>query len=263
MVYFVATPIGNLKEITLRALDVLTQVDAILCEDTRHSATLLKHYNINKPLLSYHKFNEKSMLNKIHDMLQEGKDIAVISDAGMPCINDPGNILVNQLIQWQQPYTVVSGANACINAFVLSGYVPPFTYLGFLPNKTKERNALLQQINTDGVLILYVSVHDLEQTRQYLLQKLGARKCCWVKEISKLHERATHTTLDTPIDDDKGEFVLVIDRQEQKDNQSNLSLKEQVEQLIESGFAKNEAIKQVAKQNNVNKNTVYQLFVEE
>lgn len=135
MVYFVATPIGNLSEITFRAVQVLKSVSAIFCEDTRHSQILLNNYQISKPLYSYHKFNEKKSLDFVLSFCQKQQDIAVISDAGMPGINDPGNILVNALKENNFPYTVVSGASAFVNAFVMSGYQPPFTYYGFLPEK--------------------------------------------------------------------------------------------------------------------------------
>ncbi|MGN1067036.1 MAG: ribosomal RNA small subunit methyltransferase I, partial [Candidatus Fimimonas sp.] len=143
MVYFVATPIGNLGEITFRAVEVLKSVSAVFCEDTRHSQILLNKYEISKPLFSYHKFNEKKSLDFVLSFCEKGEDVAVISDAGMPCINDPGNILINALKQHNYAYTVVSGASAFVNAFVISGYQPPFTYYGFLPEKQAERDALL------------------------------------------------------------------------------------------------------------------------
>ena len=136
MLYFVATPIGNLKDISTRALDVLSQVDEIACEDTRHSITLLTAYGIKKPLISYHKFNEKESGEKIIAKLKDGKNIAVISDAGMPVISDPGNVLVNMLIESGEEYTVIPGACAFITALVLSGLdSSKFCFLGFLPEK--------------------------------------------------------------------------------------------------------------------------------
>ena len=179
MIYFVATPIGNLGEITFRAVETLKSVDAIFCEDTRHSQILLNHYGISKPLYSYHKFNEKKSLDFVLSFCAEGKDVAVISDAGMPSINDPGNILVNALKEKGYPYTVVSGASAFVNAFVISGYKSPFTYYGFLPEKRTERDKLLD--GAVGVAIFYVSVHDIKENMSYLCQRLGDRECCLVK----------------------------------------------------------------------------------
>ena len=139
MLYIVATPIGNLGELTHRAEEILNNVDYIACEDTRTSKILLDHYNIHKTLVSYHKFNEMKSGNTIIEDLKKGKDIALISDAGMPGISDPGNILVNLCRENGISYTVVSGASALINAFVLSGYETPFTFVGFLPDDKKEK----------------------------------------------------------------------------------------------------------------------------
>ena len=135
MLYLVGTPIGNLKEFNNYAVEILNKVDYILCEDTRTSAVLLNHYNIKKPLKSYHKFNEKEMVEKIGNDLIGGKNIALISDAGMPVISDPGNVLVNFAIKNGVDYTVVSGPCALINAFILSGFNAPFCFIGFLPEK--------------------------------------------------------------------------------------------------------------------------------
>ena len=254
MVYFVATPIGNLKEITHRAIEVLSSVDAIFCEDTRHSQILLAHYQIKKPLFSYHKFNEKSSLDFVLQQAQKG-DVAVISDAGMPCINDPGNILINALKQRNYDYTVVSGASAFVNAFVISGYQPPFTYYGFLPEKTAERDALLD--GSVGVAIFYLSVHDIKENMQYLCNRLGNRPCCLVKELSKTHENARFCHLGDEIDDDKGEFVLVVDRMEEENPLCKLSVAEHLDYYVKSGMPKNLAIKAVAKDRNVSKNEIY------
>ena len=136
MLYIVATPIGNLKEITFRAIEVLKDVKYILCEDTRTSKVLLDAYDIHKPLKSYHKFNEVKVSSDIIEDLKSGVDIALISDAGMPGISDPGNILINEAIKNNIEYTVVSGASALINAFVMSGFEPPFTFVGFLDRKS-------------------------------------------------------------------------------------------------------------------------------
>ena len=255
MVYFVATPIGNLGEITFRAVEVLQSVSAIFCEDTRHSRILLSKYDVSKPTYSYHKFNEKKSLDFVLSFCEEGNDIAVISDAGMPCINDPGNILVNALKERGYPYTVVSGASAFVNAFVLSGYQPPFTYYGFLPDKRTERDALLD--GAVGVAIFYLSVHDIKENMRYLYERLGDRPCCLVKEISKTHEYARFCRLSDEIDDDKGEFVLVVDRADQQNPLCKLSVTEHVDYYVKSGMPKNEAIKAVAKDRNLPKNEIY------
>lgn len=255
MVYFIATPIGNLGEITFRAVETLKNVSAIFCEDTRHSQILLNHYGISKPLYSYHKFNEKKSLDFVLSFCERGEDVAVISDAGMPSINDPGNVLVNALKANGYPYTVVSGASAFVNAFVLSGYQPPFTYYGFLPEKKSERDKLLD--GAVGVSIFYVSVHDLNKNMAYLCDRLGNRECCLVKELTKTHERVRFCHLADVIDDDKGEFVLVVNSGAQVNPLCELTVAEHLDYYLKGGMSKNEAVKAVAKDRNVAKNEIY------
>ncbi len=255
MVFFVANPIGNLGEITYRAVDTLKNVAAIFCEDTRHSKILLDHYGISKPLYAYHKFNEKKSLDFVLSFCEKGCDVAVISDAGMPCINDPGNILVNALIERGYQYTVVSGASAVINAFVMSGYEPPFTYYGFLPEKRGERDKLLD--GSVGVAIFYVSVHDIKENMRYLAERLGNRDCCLVKELTKTHERARFCRLSDEIDDDKGEFVLVVNKATQVNPLCQLTVAEHIAYYVNGGMSKNDAIKAVARDRNVPKNEIY------
>ena len=255
MVYFVATPIGNLSEITFRAVETLKSVSAIFCEDTRHSQILLNQYGITAPTYSYHKFNEKKSLDFVLSFCQRGEDVAVISDAGMPCINDPGNLLVNALKEKNYPYTVVSGASAFINAFVLSGYQPPFTYYGFLPEKRGDRDALLDQ--SVNVAIFYLSVHDIKENMTYLCERLGNRPCCLVKELSKTHESVRFLHLGDTVDDTKGEFVLVVDKQDTENPLCALTVTEHLEYYTKSGMAKNDAIKAVARDRNVPKNEIY------
>lgn len=255
MVYFIATPIGNLGEITMRAVETLKNVSAIFCEDTRHSQILLNHYSISKPLYSYHKFNEKKSLDFVLSFCEKGEDIAVISDAGMPGINDPGNVLVNALIEKNYPYTVVSGASAFVNAFVMSGYQPPFTYYGFLPEKKSERDKLLD--GRVGVAIFYVSVHDIKENMAYLFERLGNRECCLVKELTKTHERVRFCHLSDVIDDDKGEFVLVVNSESEANPLCQLTVAQHLDYYLNSGMSKSEAVKAVAKDRNVPKNEIY------
>lgn len=257
-----ATPIGNLSEITFRAVEVLGNAHYILCEDTRNSVKLMQHYNIKKPLISYHKFNEKERLQSVIAHLKEGKDIALISDAGMPCVSDPGNILVNECIAEGLPYTVISGASALINAFVLSGYHPPFSFLGFLPTKLKERKKLLQQYkHVTGCLIFYISPHNVEKVFEFLYNELGDRKCFVAREISKKFEEQVHTTLKAGYAETiKGEFVLVVEGQ--NEIKYDMPIKEHVEQLIDEGYEKNSAIKKVAELRGVKKSEVYKLMID-
>ena len=242
MLYIVGTPIGNLKELTPRAKEVLESVDYIACEDTRTSGILFAHYNIKKPTISYHKFNENQRLDKIVKDLKEGKDIALVSDAGMPGISDPGNILVNRLKEENLDYTVISGPSALINGFILSGFSTPFTFIGFLPEKNKD-------------------IKDFFETA---LKELGDRNVCVVRELTKKFEEKVFTTLSLGYNSvEKGEFVVLIEKQENKQKDfENLTIEQHVKNYIERGMTKNEAIKQVAKDRNVKKNDIYKLFVD-
>ncbi len=255
MVYFIATPIGNLGEITFRAVDTLKSVSAIFCEDTRHSRILLERYAISKPTYSYHKFNEAKQTEFVLSFCERGEDVAVISDAGMPCVNDPGHTLVNALKEKGYPYTVVSGPSAFVNAFVLSGYEPPFTFYGFLPDKKKDRDNLLDA--SVGVAIFYLSVHDLKENMSYLAERLGDRECCLVKELTKSHEQARFCRLSDEIEDDKGEFVLVVNRGKDVNPLCALSVSEHLDYYIRDGMSKSDAIKAVAKDRNLPKNEIY------
>lgn len=263
MLYIVATPIGNLAEITFQAISVLSSAQYILCEDTRTSIKLLQHHNIKNKLVSYHKFNEKERLAQVINHLKEDKEIALISDSGMPCICDPGNILVNECIKEDLPYTVISGASAFVNAFVLSGYQPPFTFFGFLPNKLKDRKKLLQQYkNASGCMIFYVSPHSLEKTLDFLFDQLGDRECFIVRELSKKFEEKLHTTLQQGCASIKikGEFVLVVEGIGRPEY--TCTIKEHVNKLINQGYEKSSAIKMVAELRDIRKNEVYKVMID-
>lgn len=260
MLYIVATPIGNLGEITYRAVEVLGSVDYILCEDTRTSKVLLNKYDIKSRCVSYHKFNENEKVNSIISDLQSGKDIALISDAGMPGISDPGNILVNKLKENNIPYTVVSGPSALINAFVLSGYGTPFTFVGFLPEKNSAKKKLLEEVSKyNSTLIFYISPHNLTDTFDLLSKSLGDRECAVVREISKMFEEISFTTLSDGFDGmEKGEFVLVVKANENVSNSLNdMSIHDHVIHYMNIGHDKNDAIKLVAKDRGVKKNDIY------
>lgn len=263
MLYIIATPIGNLGEITFRAIETLNKVEYILCEDTRTSKILLSHYNILTKCVSYHKFNEQSKLDEIVKDLECDKDIALISDAGMPCISDPGNILVNKLIEKKLPYTVVSGANAAVNAFVLSGYSAPYTFVGFLPEKNSEAKNLLEELSFfKSVLIFYISPHNLSQTLDLLSKSLGNRNCAIIREISKMYEEVTFSTLSDGFNGTlKGEFVVVVDKPDLKNPLNELSIEDHLKHYIVLGETKNEAIKKVCKDRNLKKNEVYQIAI--
>lgn len=259
-VYFVATPIGNLGEITYRAVETLKSVDVIYCEDTRHSLQLLKAYDISKPLRAYHKFNERGSVDGIIAELKLGRVIAVISDAGMPCVSDPGNILVNALINNGIEYTFVSGASALINAFGLSGFDAPFTFVGFLPEKTVDKDNLMESVVSSSTLIFYSSVHNVEADLDYLFGKLGARKVCVVREISKMFEQTQFGILgEITLPNVKGEFVILVDKSQEVCPLNALTVDEHIAYYVKNGLQKMDAIKQVAKDRNVSKNEIYKL----
>lgn len=264
MLYVVATPIGNLEEITLRALRVLREADYILCEDCGHSLKLLNHYEISKPLKRYQKFNERVASGRIIADLKAGKNIALITDAGMPCISDPGSILLRECIAEKVEYTVVSGASAAINAVVLSGMDAPFCFVGFLPEKKKKREELLNQYNTTpAALVFYSPPHNLNYDLQTLYEVFGSREISIIKEISKMHESIEHTVLrDGLTFEARGEYVLVVRGAEKiQDSFEDKTVEQCLIKLLSSGLDTNSAIKQVAAQKKLSKNEVYQVYI--
>lgn len=265
MLYVVATPIGNLSEITLRAIEVLNSVEYILCEDTRTSQTLLNKHNIKNKCVAYHKFNETEKVNKVVEDLKQGKDVALISDAGMPGVSDPGNILINALRENNLKYTVVSGPCALVNAFVLSGFSTPFTFVGFLPDKKSAKTKMLQELsNYNSTLIFYISPHNLAETFEFLSENLGNRECAVVREISKMFEEVVYTTLNNGYTGvEKGEFVLLVKGKGEEQNPLNqMSIKEHLMYYISQGISKTDAIKMVANDRNLKKNDVYKIALE-
>lgn len=260
MLYIVATPIGNLKDITYRAVEVLGEVDVIACEDTRHSLKLLGAIGVKKPLVAYHKFNERQEGQKLIDLLKEGKNVALISDAGTPVISDPGNVLINMLIEEGLEYTVLPGANAFVPALVLSGMdATRFTFIGFLPEKQKDRRETLEKYkDLDTTLIFYCAPHDVVKTVGHLYQVLGNRNACAVREITKLHESVERFTLEEGYNKEpRGEYVILVEGKAEVVNFEGISIEEHLEKYISSGMDKKQAVKQVAKERGINKNEVY------
>lgn len=261
MIYFVATPIGNLNDISLRALETLKNVQVIACEDTRTSKVLLDKFEIkNKLLISYHKFNEQESSQNIIKLASEGKDIAVISDAGMPGISDPGNILAKKLVEAKIDFTVIPGASALTTALVSSGFDSRnFFFAGFLPEKKVEKDKLLSQISTlSSTLIFYVSSHNIKKDIQYLFEQLGNRKACLVKELTKVFETKYYfSLLSLPEIDERGEFVLIVEGNNESLDFDSMTIQEHVLFYVNLGFSKNDAIKKVAKERGKSKNEIY------
>lgn len=263
--YFVATPIGNLKDITYRAVETLGQVDAILCEDTRHSAILLNALNISKPLYPFHKFNFAKVIPTYIEMLQSGKNLALISDAGMPAISDPGAEIISELIKNNIPYTIIPGASAGLSALVLSGQkTQNFCFLGFLPEK-KVEEFLAPYVNLPATLIFYSAVHDVKKDIQTLFNHLGNRKLTVVRELTKKFEQVVQTTLQEGYDGElKGEFVFVVEGNNIENSAlNNLSIEEHYNFYVNLGNDKKTAMKLVAKDRGVAKNEIYKILIKE
>ncbi len=263
MLYFIATPIGNLKDISIRALEVLKEVDLIACEDTRHSLKLLGNYEIKKPLISYHKFNEQASSEKIISGLEGGKSVAVISDAGTPVISDPGSVLIDKLIEKNLEFTVIPGACAFVPALLLSGLGKgKFFFYGFLPEKNseiKKELAILKDLPYP--IIFYSAPHDVKKTVKSLFDNFGDRRAVAVREITKLYEERIDFSLSQGyLGEERGEFVIVVEGAEALSPFSS-SIEEHFQSYIDKGLTKNEAIKQVAKDRGVHKSEIYSLFV--
>ncbi|MGN0824151.1 MAG: 16S rRNA (cytidine(1402)-2'-O)-methyltransferase [Candidatus Coproplasma sp.] len=266
MIYFVATPIGNLKDISLRALEVLRSVDEIYCEDTRHTIKLLNAYEIKKPLIACHKFNEKEAAEKIIASAREGRSAAIVSDAGMPVISDPGNTVCKALTEAGVEYTVIPGANAFLSALILSALpADRFAFIGFLPDKEKDRKALLERYKClDLTLCFHVAPQDVDRHISSIYSVLGARRACAVREITKLHEEILHFNLKDGLPGEKrGEYVLIVEGATQAENPLNsLSEKEHILFYMEQGMDKKEALKAAARDRGVSKSELYRFAID-
>ncbi len=265
MLYIVSTPVGNLKDISLRALEVLKSVDVIACEDTRTSLKLLNAYDIKKRLVSYHKFNENESGDKLIEELKQGKNVALITDAGTPVISDPGNVLIKKLIDSGIEFTTVPGATAFVPALIISGFdASKFLFVGFLPEKNKDREELLKSIvGLDATLIFYSAPHDVKKTVEYLYSGLGDRKAVAVKEITKIHEHAERFNLKDGIKEEnpKGEYVIVVEGGKQENPLLNLTVEEHLNHLIKNGMSKMDAVKEVARARKIPKSDVYKFTI--
>lgn len=270
--YIVATPIGNLEDITLRAIRILKEVDIIAAEDTRHTLKLLNHLEISKPLISYHRHNEEIKTEELINKLLEGKNIAIVSDAGTPVISDPGGEIVKEAIKNNIKVTPIPGACAAITALIASGMdAKEFTFIGFLPQNKKNRKEKLEQIqNEERTTILYEAPHKLLQTLEDLKSYIENRKIVLARELTKIHEEyktGTIEELEAQIKEPKGEYVILIDKAEktqneiQKEELNNLSIEEHYKYYEKIGLDKKEIIKQIAKDRNVSKNDIYQKFL--
>ena len=263
--YIVPTPIGNLEDITIRALNILKEVDIIFAEDTRTTKQLLNHFEINKKLISSHLYNEDQNEEKEIDYLKEGKNIAVVSDRGTPVISDPGYILVKSAIDKGYNVVCLPGPTAVIPALVMSGLSGgPFTFYGFLNSKESKRKKELESLKTSPYPIaFYEAPHRLLKTLNNINEIFGNRKIAIVREISKKYEEVIRGTVENllkTVENLKGEIVIVIEGNHEKQTFENLSIKDHVNLYIEDGLKPNEAIKKVAKERNVPKSEIYNKY---
>lgn len=269
--YLVPTPIGNLKDITLRALETLQEVDFIAAEDTRQTLKLLNHFEIKKSLISYHKFNEQIKSDKIIELLMEGKNVALVSDAGTPGISDPGSVIVQRCIEQMIDFEVLPGATAITTALVYSGLdTTKFLFRGFLPRENKDRKIVTDVLmQSQETLIFYEAPHRLMDTLEFLLETFGDRKIAVCRELTKIYEEIYRGSISEALQHfeekkPRGEFVLVLEgkklediREEQKEAWINLSIEEHILKYVNDGMNKKDAIKLVAKERELPKSEVY------
>lgn len=263
--YLIPTPIGNMEDITLRAINILKKVEVIFCEDTRVTGLLLKNLNIKKKLISNHLYNEEKNYEKLLYYLEKGYDVGLVSDRGTPIISDPGYSLAQYTIKKGFNVVGLPGATALISALIMSGLPPsPFYFIGFLNSKNNKRKTELENLKKiQATLIFYESPHRIEKTLNDMFEILGNRKISISREISKKYEevyRGTITEVQKQLIDIKGEFVIVVEPGKEKENYDTLTLIEHVNFFIEMGNKPNEAIKKVSKLRGLNKNDVYKKY---
>ena len=267
--YLVATPIGNLEDITLRALRILKEVDYIAAEDTRNTLKLLNHFEIKKPLISNHRHNEEDRENSLIEKLKDGKNIAVVSDAGTPGISDPGEVIAKRAIEENIEVIPIPGACAAINALIASGLnTKEFVFFGFLPLNKKLRKEKLEEIkNENKTIIIYEAPHKIKDSLNDLKNIVGDRKIVLARELTKIHEEFIRGNIDEIIEKSenlKGEMILLIEGNNEINNENilnNLSLEEHYNVYEKQGLDKKEIIKKIAKDRGVNKNEIYQYFL--
>ena len=267
----VATPIGNLGDFSPRAIEVLKSVDLIAAEDTRNTLKLLNHFEIRTPMTAYHEYNRFDKADELVGLLREGKNIACVTDAGMPGISDPGEVLVAKCAEAGITVTAVPGPSAGITALVLSGLpTRRYRFEGFLPSDKKEREAVLREVKNDSAtLIFYEAPHRLEKTLETLLSDLGDRRTAIVKELTKLHENVLRTSLSEALlhfqeEEPRGEYVIVVEgrsfeekEKEKEASWQSLSIEEHLRMYEEQGMDRKEAMKRAAKDRGVGKREIY------
>lgn len=262
--YIVGTPIGNLGDITKRAEEVLSSVDLIACEDTRHTAILLNALGIKKPLISYYKQKEKEGAEKIAEQLLQGKNVALVSDAGMPVISDPGAVLVRKARECGVKIETVPGPTAVTTAAALAGLDGGFVFLGFLPEKTADKKRRIEPFKASPLpLVFYAGPHDVKKLLAFLFEELGERKAYFAKELTKLHETLLEISLSSDLSEEpRGEYVVLVEGvKESLSPDLALSPEEHLAKVLAEGVDKKTAIKRVAAERGVPKDEIYKLTV--
>ncbi len=260
--FLVATPIGNLNEMTTRAVEVLKDVQVIACEDTRNTLKLLTHFDIHTRMIAYHNFNEEESAEGIIKLLEEGRDVALVSDAGYPLLSDPGYHLVNRVIEEGYRIVTVSGPNAALNALVASGLkTNHYLFYGFLNSKQSQARKELEELRYfPYTLIFYEAPHRIEKTLKLCLEVLGERKACLARELTKLHEEYHRGRLSElcELPELKGEMVLLVEGYEKEIEETDEGeLFQEIDGLIEEGHKTKEAIGLVARKHGLSKNVLY------
>ena len=275
ILYLCATPIGNLEDMTYRCVRILKEVDLIAAEDTRNSIKLLNHFEIDTPMTSYHEFNKIEKAHTLLAALKDGKNIAVITDAGTPGISDPGEELVAMCYEEDIEVNAVPGAAACITAVTSSGQAcRRFSFEAFLPKDKKERARVLAEMQQETrTMIVYEAPHHLRATLQELYQALGDRSITLCRELTKRYEEKEKMTLAQAVDyyrenDPRGEYVLVISgkskeevMQEEQSRWEDLSIEEHMQIYLDQDYSKKDAMKAVAKDRGVSKRDIYQALL--
>lgn len=264
--FLVPTPIGNLSEMTPRAIEVLNSVDVIACEDTRTSGQLLKHFDIRKRLIAYQNFNEEASAAGIINLLSQGQNVALISDAGYPLINDPGQKVVMEAAAKGFNVVPLSGPNAMLNGLVASGLIAqPFIFVGFLPQGNGERNRKLAEYkNYPMTLVFYEAPHRIEKMMKSVLEIFGDRRCCIARELTKVHEeflRGTVSELIPELEGLKGEMVVIVEGNRDdysKDVDSDLIIR-MVRESVELGMTTSDAVRDTAKKTGISRNVIYRI----
>jgi 16S rRNA (cytidine1402-2'-O)-methyltransferase len=272
--YIIATPVGNLEDITLRALRVLKEVDLIACEDTRHTRKLLAHYQISKPTVSYHQHNERDRAAELINKLEAGLNIALVSDAGTPLISDPGFHIVREAIDRRIPVVPIPGPSALVAALSAAGLpTGEFAFVGFLPARGAARRARLKELaKVRSTLIFYEAPHRIKATIEDARQAFGDRECVVARELTKLHEEFLRGRLsDIAILEGsaRGEIVLLVGpprdgTTQQPEGEATRSIVEEVERLMDAeGLDQKSALKRVARERGIGKSEAYRLMIAE